>query len=344
MRYSFAPACIVAAAALVIAVGGPVRASKIGDARRDIAAARYAEAEAALVEIAKSAGVDDKQEALFVLAGLKRSASEAEILYQEVVRLNPSGRWAAAAQIELAKLRFALGEYAAAFGILEEASACRKSDEACYFAGLCAVMLKRFPEARELLTKVKSERHRSWAAIALADVEMALNNRDEACRRYRAIARASRGPTALYRSGECLEESGEMEAARETFREVVTGYKDTPEALLAGEKLSAMRSAAPAETALPVAAEAKPGADGAAALTTGYTLQFGSFSDRANAIKLAAELKRELPGVRIDSDLLRFKEVHRVRYGYFKSRGEAQRRAEEITRQTGEPCAIMPLP
>ena len=79
-------------------------------------------------------------------------------------------------------------------------------------------------------------------------------------------------------------------------------------------------------------------------MTSGFTVQFGSFHDRTNAIKLTARLKRDLPGVRIDSELLDFKEIHRVRFGYFKTRSEARERATEISKQTGEPCTIMTLP
>jgi tetratricopeptide (TPR) repeat protein len=306
---------------------------------------KYARAQTALVEIAKSSSGDEKQEALYLLAGLKTSASEAEIIYQEVAQMNPSGRWATAAQVELAKIQYALGDYRAAIEILEKSSACRKSDEACYFEGLSAVMLKRYDAAKQSLSQVKSDRYRSAAGLALADAEMSLDNREEACRKYRSMARSIAGPTALYRYGECLEEQGDIVAAIGIFEEVVRTFDQTPEALLAAEKLEALRSAPPSRPARTPDSQASTEEDERTPpLTTGFTLQFGSFQDRANAIKLAAELKNDLPGVRIDSDLLNFKEVHRVRYGYFKSRAEAERKAEEVARHTRESCSIMPLP
>ncbi len=330
--------------AVLVVAAAPAGAAGIDDVRRDIAATRYANAEAALVDIAKSSSGEKRQEALCLLGGLKRSASEAEILFQEVIRLDPSSRWGIAAQIELAKIRYAVGEYETAFEMLDNASACRRSDEACYFEGLCAMMLKRYNEARESLSRVKSDRYRSWAAIGLADAEMGLNNRAEGCRRYRSIARSAASPTAMYRYGECLEEQGEIEPATEVFEEVVARFEDTPEALLAGQKLHAIRSTPSSEPSADAGSQTGGEPGETPPSTARFTLQFGSFNDRTNAIKLAAELKRDLPGVRIDSDLVDFKEVHRVRYGYFKNRAEAERRAEEITKQTGEPCTIMPLP
>ena len=330
-------------ALLVLVQAVPAVGGALTDARRDLTAMRYAKAEAALVQIAKSSAGDAKQEALYLLAGLKTSVSEAEIIYQEAAQMNPSSEWGAASQVEVAKIRYALGNYREASEILRKCSACLKSDEASYFEGLSAVMLKRYEEAKDPLARVKSERYRSAAGLALADAETGLNHRDEACRRYKAMAQEAAGPTAVYRHGECLEEQGDVAAAIAVFEEVGETFEETPEALLAAEKLDALRAAGAGDDQN---SHGSVAADGEHAPSAGssFTLQFGSFHDRANAIKLASEIKRTLPGVRIDSDLLNFREVHRVRFGYFKTRAEAERKAEEIARQTGERCTIMALP
>ena len=326
-----------------MAAGSPAGAREISDARRDIAALRYAEAERSLVAIAKESDGEKRLEALFVLGGLKKSASEAELIYQEIARLNPSGRWGSAATVELAKIRFALGEYREAFSILQSSGACQQTEEACYFQGLAAVSLKRYEEAKEPLSKVKSGRLRPWVGLALADADVGLDNRAEACRRYQSLASSPVGATAKYRYGECLEEAGDVPGALNVYEEVRAEHSQTPEAILAGEKLEALRSEAAEEPRGEPGAEEIRG-DDAPPLAAGFTLQFGSFNDRANAIKLAAELKNKISGVRIDSELVNFKEVHRVRTGYFKTRSEAEKKAEEIVRRTGENCAIMPLP
>lgn len=321
----------------------PAYADRFDDVRRDVSKMRYDVAEAALVDIARNTEGDDKQEALFLLAGLKKSVSEAEIIYQEVIRIDDSNDWGVASQVELAKIQYAMGNYSQALDMLGESDACRKSDEACYFQGLSAVMAKRFDVAEESLSKVKSGKFRPWAYLSLAEVEMELDNADEACRKYRSMARSLISPTAMYRYGECLEKQGDSPAATEIFEEIVDNFENTPEALLANEKLNIIRRgsqpAQPEETA-----STTPAAEEFTPLATGYTLQFGSFQDRANAIKLSSRLKRDLPGIRIDSDLLNFKEIHRVRFGYFRSRADAQQKADEISKRVSEPCAIMTLP
>jgi tetratricopeptide (TPR) repeat protein len=244
------------------------------------------------------------------------------------------------AQLELAKIRFAVGDYRQAFDILENNAVCRHSQEACYFQGLSAAAIEQYDAAKELLSKIKGGKYRPWAYLSLAEVELNLDNPEEACRKYRSMSRSVINPTAMYRYGECLEKKGEIDDAAEVFGEILSTFEHTPEALLAAEKLDVIRS----EPKPPEHSVSTPDSGGMSPLSSGYTIQFGAFHDRTNALKLVARLKRDLPGVRVDSDLLDFKEVHRVRFGYFKTRGEANMKAEEISEQINEPCTIMTLP
>lgn len=315
-----------------------VEGSDLDRARHYIAKLRYDQATGELVDIAKDARGDEKQEALYLLAGLKTSVSEAQIIYQEVIQLDPSSEWGEKSQIELAKIQYALGNYDRALRILEGSSACGHSTEACFFQGLAAVMLKRFEEAKRPLTHIRRGRYRPWAYLTLAEIEMNLHNVDEACRQYRSMARTSISPTAMYRYAECLETQGDTRRAKSTFEDIVDRFGETPEAMLAAQKLQAMEGVWRQE-------ETKdPEEQHSAPLTSGFTLQFGSFQDRTNAIKLAAGLKRHLPGVRIDSDLIRYREVYRVRFGYFATREEAEREADALSRRIREPVTIMTLP
>ncbi|MEJ2720219.1 MAG: SPOR domain-containing protein [bacterium] len=340
MKFSRFFVCPLVALLVLIASWVPASADRLDEARRDISRLRYEEAEGKLVDLARSAEGDDRQEALYLLAGLKRSVSEAQIIYQEVTRIDQSNRWGILAQIELAKIEFGMGDYDEAFAILKRASACRQSQEACYFEGLSAVMLKNYDAAKEALSKIKGGKYRSWAYLSLAEVDNDLNDPEAACARYKSMARSFISPTAMYRYGECLEKQGRADEASDVFTEILTNFANTPEALLAAEKLDVIN----AEPPTPVPKAAPPDSASMAALSSGYTLQFGAFNDRTNAIKLAVKLKRELPGVRIDSDLLDFKEVHRVRFGYYRTRAEAVRASEEISKRVDEPCTIMTLP
>jgi tetratricopeptide (TPR) repeat protein len=202
-------------------------------------------------------------------------------------------------------------------------------------------MLKRYEEAKRPLSRVKRGKFRPWAYLSLAEIEMALDNHEEACQRYRAMANTMINPTALYRHAECLEKNGEPELAKEEFREIIENFRNTPEAVLAGEKLQILRKA---ESPQPLEAPSLDTPQDASHFLHGYTIQFGSFHDRYNAIKLAAKLKQVVPGVRIDSDLVGWREVHRVRVGYFHTREEAQLEAEAISRQISDEYVIMNLP
>jgi len=318
--------------------------AKLERARSEIRALRYAEAESTLAEVVASSSGKTLHESLFLLAGLKSSAAEASRLYQRIVADDPNGVWAKYAQVELSKIRYALGEYEESFRILRDSGACDVSEEACLFQGLSAIMLKRYGEARNPLGSIRKGKLRTWAYLSLAEVESGMNRPGEACSRYESLAGAMIIPAALYRHGECLENNGDVEGAEDEYRRIIQNFRDTPEAVLASEKLSrlARRAEMPATAAPDTgASDALPPQE---ALTSGFTIQFGSFRDRGNAIKLSAKIKRVFPGVRIDSELINYREYHRVRYGYFKTREEAQAKAEEIARNIQEDYTIMTLP
>jgi len=327
--------CVLAVAA------GVARADLLDDARRDIRAQRFDDAEASLVRAARDSEGRERQEALFLLAGLKTSVSEAQIIYQEVIDLDPGSEWGADAQLELAKIEYAVGHYDRAFNILEAGELCGGRDpEACYFKGLSASQLNRYEIAADAFSRVRHGRFESWAHIALAEIDMNENRMDEACRQYRSMSRTAISPTAMFRYGECLEKMGDGREATEVFERLLRDFPDTQEALLAREKVDVLTRQPSAQTSeRPEVSGARP----ADIPTNGFTLQFGAFHDRANAIRLAAELKRKLPGVRIDSDLVNYKEVHRVRFGYFRTREEAQKKGEEISAVVAEPFSIMTL-
>ena len=75
----------------------------------------------------------------------------------------------------------------------------------------------------------------------------------------------------------------------------------------------------------------------------GYTIQFGSFGDRGNAIKLHTTIKRTYPGIRIDSELVNHREVFRVRFGHYPTREEAKAAGDEMARALDEEFTVMPV-
>jgi tetratricopeptide (TPR) repeat protein len=335
---------LLALIAVSVAAAAPSRDAALSRARGDIAAGRYAMAESALAPLSRTLRGEERQEALFLLAGLERSAPAAQALLQRVIDEDPQGEWARRSYLELAKIPYALGRYDEAYRLLADARACDVSEEACLFQGLCAVMLERYADARRPLERIRRGKLRTWALLAMAEAEAGLGRRDEGCRRYQSLAGAMISPTALYRHAECLEDEGDLTGATREFREIVDAFRGTPEAVLAAEKLTrlARGEATPADKrATPATGGEAPGEE---VLQSGYTIQFGSFRDRGNAIKLAAKIKRVYPGVRVDSELIRYREYHRVRFGYFETREGAQAKGEEISREMNEDFTVMPLP
>jgi hypothetical protein len=59
---------------------------------------------------------------------------------------------------------------------------------------------------------------------------------------------------------------------------------------------------------------------------------------------LADRIKKTLPGVRIDTDLIDYREVHRVRFGFFQTREEAQKKIDELIPSFGNELSIMKIP
>jgi tetratricopeptide (TPR) repeat protein len=284
----------------------------------------------------------ERLEALFLRAGVVRSGREAEALYKQVIEADAAGDYAPDAQLELAKIQFARGLYEGAYATLHESALCEDSEEACLFEGMSAVMLHRYDEARPALERVRKGRAKTWAALSLAEAEDGIGQTDAACARYDALARAEVSPSAWYRWAECLEKSGDKEGAIKEFQALAEAFPLTPEAVRAGEKRTV--AAQPAPTPAPADAPPPAADPDEKPRGAGYTIQFGSFGERANAIKLASEIKREYPAVRIDSELVNYREVFRVRYGFYPTRDAAVAAGEEMSKKLEEPHTIMPIP
>jgi len=306
--------------------------------KRALEEGRIAEADSNFALAGAMAQGDERSEALFLRAGVVRSGRTAEALYQDLLQMDPGGDYSERAQLELAKIQFASGRYEGAYATLHESNACDDSEEACLFEGMSAVMLHRYAEANAALVRVRKGNARVWSALSLAEATDGAGNPEAACAQYESLARARLSPAAWYRHAECLEKSGHKEVARKEYEALGEAFPQTPEAVRAAEKLTIpAQSAAPqAQPAQIVDADEKPRG-------SGYTIQFGSFGERANAIKLAAEIKRNHPAVRIDSELVNYREVFRVRYGFYATREAAEAAANEVAKTLDEPYTIMPV-
>jgi tetratricopeptide (TPR) repeat protein len=304
-------------------------------ARREATAGRFAEAESTYARAARIARDEQRGEAVFGQAGLTRSANEAGRLYESLADDPRVGVWAQRAALELAKIHFAMGRYKAAGDVIRASRLSSSSDEAALFLGIASVMAGDFESAIPPLEGIRRGRYRTWAMVTLAEAEAGAGRVDEACRLYESLAQARVNPAAWYRYGECLEADGKPAAAREEYAALAEAYPQTPEAIRCAGKLSPAPETPPppredsGTTAIPAG--------------KGYTIQFGSFTDRANAIRLATRVKEIYPGVRIDSELVNYREVFRVRFGYYASRDEADAAGKEMAERLDERYTVMPV-
>lgn len=309
--------------------------SLIKQGREDAEHARWADAESSFARAARTAGNDEtRREAQFRQAAIIRSGADAEALYRSIMDDGARDEWSEKAAVELGKIEFATGRYEGAFATFTGAEACANSEEACLLGGLAAIMSHDYEAALVQLERARRGRQRTWAAVASAEALAASGRRDEACASYASLAGSRSSAVAWYRFAECLEAAGDRERARREFAALEDAFPQTPEAVRAAGKRD--ESPAPAPAPVATAEDRKPAGPG-------FTLQFGSFDDRTNAIRLQARIKEEYPNVRIDSELVNFREVFRVRYGHYADRETARAAGEQMTRRINERYTIMPV-
>ncbi len=285
---------------------------------------------------------DEQYRVKYYLGTLSTNWEQASRLYREVIGASPGSEWAKRSRLEIAKTEYALGNYRTAQTQLDNGDVCDSSREACYFTGLSALMANEPDAARDAFRRVDRGRYRAWALLAMGEMDWDADERAEACAKFQALAEAEISPVAMYRYGECLEHQGQVNAARRQYADLVSQFRDTPEAVRAREKLQRMTETAEVDVRSSTAVE-----DETPTPMTGgpkFTVQFGSFRDRANAIKLQGKIKKIYPAVRVDTELVRFREYHRVRYGYFPSRDDADRKGAEMSRELNENYTIMAVP
>ena len=302
--------------------------------KSELSAGRVVAAESSFARAAGMADGDERREAWFLQASVVRSGVQAETLYRRVLDEPTADEWTQRSAIELAKIQFAMGRYEAARAALREAGACEESDEACLFEGLSCVMSHEYEEAVAPLERIRKGRLKTWAAVALAEASEGMGRHEDACTRYEALARSQVNPAAWYRYAECAETSGDKERARREYEALQEAFPQAPEALRAAEKLIA---------SAPVPVPSDDAAVEPVPTGPGYTIQFGSFGDRGNAIKLYAKIKRTHPGIRIDSELVNHREVFRVRFGHYPTREEAKAAGDEMARALDEEFTVMPV-
>lgn len=333
-----------AAAAAVAATAGLKSAAELARRREYAAARRTAAADTSRLD------GGSLHEALLFLAGLETDEGRAESLYRRVLAAAPS-REAAQAAIELAKIAYARGEYRAALELLSGDRGERQAearDEAAYFRGLSLRQIGERARARAEFSRVTRGDFGAWSLLALADIEMEEGRLPEAIALYERASKTAAHPVARFGLGECYERSGAAERALETYRAISRDLPRSLEAARAAEKVALLARTRDTRARESAAGGGERGgargsASSAAPSADRYTIQFGAFGSRANALASARRIEGVIAAVRVESVEMEGRVWHRVRAGVYESKSTAERDCGRVRETLGISGVVVPL-
>ena len=261
---------------------------------------------------------EPKAEAFLLLSELTTDHKESRRFLREAQQAAPGGETTRRADLELARLDFARGNYSSVRSRLEP----HADNEARFLVGSSWVALEEPQRAATVLASLRTPaatlRH-AWATRAAGDAAAALRALDP------LAAGGDFRATALLWKAECEAQLGQTEAARATAATLLQRFPHAPEAILVEPTLAALRQSAPST---PEAVTARP----PATETPGrplILLQLGAFGTRANAQRMRDELPPELTPVRIDEVRQGTRTFFRVSIGPFESADVASAYARE---------------
>jgi tetratricopeptide (TPR) repeat protein len=289
--------------------------------------------------------------ALFTLARLETDYGAAETLYRRVMA-SENERAANLARLELATMRYAAGDYAGALDLLSERKvegSERDADKAAYFAALSRRQLGDNARAAAEFAGITRGEYSSWSVLARAEIDAQEGRLAEAIGKYESVARSHRGPIAIFKLAECLERLGEREKALDRYRSLIDEYPRSLEAGRANEKIQLL---AASKTKAKDDKQAEGGESGAssaredktpAVAEERFTIQFGSFGMKANALVVSDQLGELFRGVRVERFEIEGRVMHRVRVGIYESRESAAKDVARAKERLGLSGAIVPL-
>ncbi len=344
MKRTACAAGILFAAAVAAAAAGMKSAADLAR-RRDYGAARRE----AAADTARLKGEDLRKAHLF-LAGLETDETRAESLYRRVLAAGPN-REAVEAAIELAKIAYARGEYRGTIELLSADHGERPpaaADEAGYFRALALRQVGERARARAEFSRVTRGEFGAWSLVALAEIEMEEGRIPEAIALYERAAKTSAHPVARFGLGECYERSGAADRALETYRALAKDLPRSLEAARAVEKITLLSRAREARSRDSGQGGGERGgargsAGSAAPTADRYTIQFGAFGSRANALASARRIEGVVSAVRVESVEMDGRIWHRVRAGVYESRQTAERDLARVREALGISGAVVPL-
>ncbi len=303
---------------------------------------QYSEAKAMLSRELPGLTGRSRRRGLLLLATLETDAERAMELYRKVTSTGDSDE-SLMARLELAKIHYAQGEYRSAITALSRIPNRGSTEDrmaALYFRALCWKQLGESDNARSDLQAIDRGSFLYGAYAALAELDMQEGHIGDAIEKYETIAGGHSNPVAGFKLGECYEILGERRKALEVYRTVIQQFPESLEAPKAREKIQMIeRRGQTSDAAVSGEAdsdgEIDEGPSPGSTIATGYTLQFGAFTERENAIRLADDLRRSVNDVRLERVEREGGTMYRVRAGRFPNKGEAERAASRIQKETG---------
>jgi tetratricopeptide (TPR) repeat protein len=289
--------------------------------------------------------------ALLMFARIETDYMKAEALLSRVMA-SENELAASRARLELATMRYATGDYAGALDLLSERKVQgseRDEEKAAYFAALCRRQLGDNARAAAEFARITRGEYSSWSLLALAEIDAQEGRLAEAIGKYEGVARSHRSPIAVFKLAECLEQLGEREKALDRYRSLIDEFPRSLEAGRANEKiqlLTAPRAKAKDEK------ETGGGESGVSPVREGrapageegrFTIQFGSYGMKANALAVSDKLGGMFRGVRVERFELEGRVMHRVRVGIYESRESAARDVARAKERLGLTGAVVPL-
>jgi tetratricopeptide (TPR) repeat protein len=346
-RYLAATAAVLAA----LALARPAAPDTLDRARE---LSRRGEYDRARREIAADTAAlkgTSLDEAMLMLARLETDASKAEALCRRAMT-SADERTSQRARLELGKMLYASGSYREALESLSGEpprgpEALR--NETLFFAGLCRAQLGDAEHAANDFGRITRGPFAFWSRLAQAGIDAQAGRLSAAVETYEELGRSKPDPVVLFGLGECYETMGDREKALARYRALVEQFPRSLEAAKGKEKIALLTETRekPREIGPPEGGESgeRRGAEPRTSEEPGrgFTLQFGAFETRANAIGVSTRLEKSLRGVRVESIEMDGRVWHRVRAGFYETREAAEKDAARAQRELGLTATVVPL-
>ena len=280
-----------------------VSAGVVEEAREMRRQLRYGDATQLLEGKLGTLGGGERAQALLLLAALSTDHKEARRLLRDAANSGDAAQVQRAADLELARLDYARGNYNNVRSRLEH-----YADAECRL--LVAQSLAALGETDKVtpalsgIASESAELLRAWAERESGDFEGALTRLEKL-----AAGRADAQPVVLLWKAECESRLGQTQRARDTAATLRRDYPDAPEVVLLQPTLSTLQHANP--TTPP-------------AVTGAVVLQLGVFEERGNALRFRESLPRSIGPVELDTVSQGGRRMVRVRVGPFDHREAAE--------------------